>query len=177
MNFPPIFCLSLPVVPVFGPIMPQKTILGRECSIRGTKDSVHTGGTSPRGSSKWFWGTSDWFPAASEWFSPSPDSFPVATESGTPGARSCRGYLVSIRAAREWFWGSSHRSTASSDRFSASPGRIPASRNQSGEPRNRRSQAPARCCGGGGRLPFPSHAPACNGAALKPGGGSHGPVV
>jgi len=94
---------------------------------------------------------------------------------GCTSAKSFRGSAEWFRRSSAWFlgtstwlWGTSAWFRRSAEWFWRSSDRILPSRNQSGERRNRRSQAPARCCGGSGR-PFPSHAPACGAGGTQTG--------
>jgi len=144
--------------------MPQKTILGRECSFRRTSDSLYTGSTSFRRSSEWFQRLSDSFRRLSEWFQ-------RLSESGTPGAKSFRRLSGWFRRSSEWFSPSPDSFRRSSEWFRRLSDRILhlwdsctpllGSFRQTSESS---LPSPERCCGGSGR-PFPSHAPACGGDA------------
>ena len=169
MNFPPIFCLSLPVVPVFGQMMPQKTILGRECSFRRATDSVHTGGTSFRRTSEWFSPSLDSFPPSSEWFwSSSVSGARVLSRSGVRR----RGSDVRRHGSGVRQHGSGVRRNGSDVRRTESylPGTNPANVGIS-------AHRPRHGAAAGAGDPFPAMPRPAVRAERKQGGGSHGPVV
>jgi len=176
MNFPPIFCLSLPVVPVFGQIMPQKTILGRECSIRRTSDSLYTGSTSFRRTSEWFRRLLDSFRRLSEWFRrTSESSARVLSRSDVRrnGSNVCRIRSdVRRNGSNVCRIRSDVRRNGSDVRRTESylPGTNPANVGIS-------AHRPRHGTAAGAGAPFPAMPRPAVRAALEPGGGSHGPVV
>jgi len=176
MNFPPIFCLSLPVVPVFGQIMPQKTILGRECSIRRATDSVHTGSTSFRRTSEWFSPSLDSFPPSSEWFWSS--SVSGARVLSHAGVRR-RGSDVRRNGSGVRQHGSGVRQHGSGVRRNGSGVRRTESYLPGTNPANVGISAhrPRHGAAAGAGDPFPAMPRPAVRAERKQGGGSHGPVV
>ena len=176
MNFPPIFCLSLPVVPVFGQIMPEKTILGRECSIRRTSEWFQRLSDSIRRTSDSFRRTSEWFRRSSDRILPSRNQSGErrnGSDVRRNGSNVCRIRSdVRRNGSNVCRIRSDVRRNGSDVRRTESylPGTNPANVGIS-------AHRPRHGAAAGAGAPFPAMPRPAVRAALEPGGGSHGPVV